>query len=456
MRLAAALVVLALGAGSLSGQERGNPPKLDPPPKQAGGMVFTWVKEGPADKCGSDCKEWVSAKGTIVPDTARDFEAFARTRDIAGKVVVLELPRRRRQCRPDPRPRLAAPQHDGQPSGRPSCCPPTHPASSARAIHQSAMCASMCPFVLLGGARRHVPPEARILVHQIWPGAARADSTAAIYSAQHVAAVLRATSEIARYTVDMGGEIELFDLSMRIPPWEDLRVLTQPRCSAPGSTPSTRRSHDGRRCGVVAAARRAAADRRTVRVASQRWTLVGEGADRGVVRRHPLTIEGEEIGSLLITFACSDQPTNIKLRYWETRRVGQRGRRRDARRHGARPRAHPADDRILDAWSAGGLNSIANAMVPQALVAKLLAANQSARHRGDADEVEGADRDPDRDSPGLGQVLPQLSSRNARASQRRLTKLSFSVGAAFPANDINARHRIQRRWMGPCNVLAFC
>lgn len=92
MRLVAALVVLMLGAGSPSGQERGSPPKLDPPPKQAGGMTFQWVREGPADKCGTTCREWVSAKGMIVPDTAREFEAFARTRDIAGKVVVLESP----------------------------------------------------------------------------------------------------------------------------------------------------------------------------------------------------------------------------------------------------------------------------------------------------------------------------------------------------------------------------
>ena len=113
LRLAAALVVLVLGAGSLSGQERGSPPKLDPPPKQAGGMRFEWVREGPAEKCGSACKEWVSAKGAIMPDTARDFEAFARTRDIAGKVIVLEFSRRRGVGGLGARPRVPAPEHDG-------------------------------------------------------------------------------------------------------------------------------------------------------------------------------------------------------------------------------------------------------------------------------------------------------------------------------------------------------
>ena len=130
-----------------------------------------------------------------------------------------------------------------------------------------ALCASMCPFVLLGGVRRHVPPEARILVHQIWPGAQRADSTAAIYAAQQVAGLLRSTSEIARYTVDMGGEIELFDLSMRISAVGGAACPDQHRGTA--YAPEYDRYAvrvAGGRCGVFAAAGRAAADRRPARV----------------------------------------------------------------------------------------------------------------------------------------------------------------------------------------------
>ena len=183
-----------------------------------------------------------------------------------------------------------------------------------------ALCASMCPFVLLGGVRRHVPPEARILVHQIWPGFARANSTAAIYAAQQVAGLLRNTSEIARYTVDMGGEIELFDLSMRIPPWEELRVLTNievqrtrlntidtpfpsPEVDAVSAPPGVLPSTGGQFASF------------------QRWTLVGTGADRSVVRRHPLTRDGEEIGTLLVTFVCGEKATSMTVRYWETRRL---------------------------------------------------------------------------------------------------------------------------------------
>lgn len=411
LRLAAAVIVLALGIGSPSGQERGAPPKLDPPPKQAGGMHFEWVREGPADKCGSACREWVSAKGAIMPDTAREFEAFARKRDVAGKVVVLESPggavpaglalgrafRRLNMTVVVGQTVMLGADSSGTP--RASYSP-------------KAICASMCPFVLLGGVRRHVPPEARILVHQIWPGAARADSTAAIYGAQHVAGLLRATSEIARYTVDMGGEIELFDLSMRIPPWEDLRILTHIEVQRTRlnttDTPFAPSDPD-----AVSSPPPGVLPPTGGKLASiARWTLVGTGADRSVVRRHPLTREGEDIGSLLITFACGQKPMTMTMRYWETRRLAS------------------ADDAIMRAVMglgrervpltvessrvvAGRLESIANATVATGVLAKMFASGpgritvatltkakqQTVIHVG---------------MTGLGQVLPQLAKECPR------------------------------------------
>lgn len=409
LRLAAVLVLLVVGAGHLSGQERGDPPKLDPPAKQPGGMEFRWVREGPADKCGNACREWVSAKGSIRPDSAREFEAFARSRDVAGKVVVLESPGGAvdaglalgRAFR-----RLNMTVTIGQ-----TVMLPGDLSGEQRASYSpKAICASMCPFVLLGGARRHVPPEARILVHQIWPGAARADSTAAVYAAQHVATLLRATSEIARYTVDMGGEIELFDLSMRIPPWEDLRVLTQTEVQRIrlNTTDTPFPSPDVDAVSVPPGVLPPTGGQ----LASfQRWTLVGNGADRGVVRRHPLTREGEEIGTLLITFACGERPMTMMVRYWETRRLAS------------------ADDAIMRAVMglgrervgltiessrvvAGRLESIANATVNTGILAKMFttpgavtvatltkAKQQTVIHVG---------------MTGLPQVLPQLAKECPR------------------------------------------
>jgi hypothetical protein len=414
LRCIAALALFALGASAVAEEaapERGAPPKLDSAPKRADAMRFEWVREGPSDKCGSNCREWISARGGIVPDTGRAFEAFARTRDVTGKVVVLES--------------RGGAVNGGLALGRAfrrfnmtvvvgqTTMLPADPSGEQRATYSPrAICASMCPFVLLGGARRHVPPEARILVHQIWPGAARADSTAATYSAQSIAGMLRATSEMARYTVDMGGEIELYDLAMRIPPWEDLRVLTQAEVlrtrlstvSAPFASPDV---------DAVAAPPPGVLPPTGGQPALvTRWTLVGAGAERGVVRRHPLTVEGEEIGSLLITIACGSDPLTMKLRYWETRRLAS------------------ADDIVMRAVMGlgrervplamessravgGRLESIANATVPMAVIAKLLANNQAAV--AVATLTKAKQQTTIRlGTTGLGQALPQLAKECPR------------------------------------------
>ena len=55
-------------------------------------MRFEWMREGPADKCGNQCREWISASGAIVDSTLQDFEIFARARDVRGATLVLDSP----------------------------------------------------------------------------------------------------------------------------------------------------------------------------------------------------------------------------------------------------------------------------------------------------------------------------------------------------------------------------
>jgi hypothetical protein len=259
--------------------------------------------------------------------------------------------------------------------------------------------------------RRHVPAEARILVHQIWPGAARADSTAAVYAAQHVAGLLRATSEIARYTVDMGGEIELFDLSMRIPPWEDLRVLTHTEVQRTrlNTTDTPFASQDA---DAVSAPPGVLPSTGGQPASIARWTLVGTGAERGVVRRHPLTIEGEEVGSFLITIACSSKPMTMTLRYWETRRLASAD---DVVARAVMVLGRERVPLTIESSSAvaGRLVSIANATVQTGLVAKLLASNQGGVGVATLtkSKVQTAIRVG---MTGLGQVLPQLAKECPR------------------------------------------
>ena len=162
----------------------------------------------------------------------------------------------------------------------------------------------MCVFVLLGGVQRKVPVEARILVHQIWPGGKRYDASAETYTAEEMVRIQRDVGRIARYTVEMGGDIELFELAMRIPPWEKLRTLTQAELrrmrlqtlDAVAQAPTS---------GAVAAARPST---KQVSVAPERgWTVVENARVHTMVRNHPLTIEGEAVGQFELALACGGE-----------------------------------------------------------------------------------------------------------------------------------------------------
>jgi hypothetical protein len=84
----------------------------------------------------------------------------------------------------------------------------------------------MCTFLLLAGIRRYVPAEARVLVHQIWLGAKSKHARDASYSADELNLVQRDVGRLARYTVEMGGGIELLETALRVPPWEPMHRLT--------------------------------------------------------------------------------------------------------------------------------------------------------------------------------------------------------------------------------------
>src|SRR5258705_4620108 len=84
----------------------------------------------------------------------------------------------------------------------------------------------MCPFMLLGCIRRYVPAEAQVMVHQIWLGGKRKGALAASYSAEELTLVQRDIGSLARYTIEMGGEIQLIETSLKVPPWEPLYKLS--------------------------------------------------------------------------------------------------------------------------------------------------------------------------------------------------------------------------------------
>jgi hypothetical protein len=360
-RAVAVMMLFALTGAALAE----TPPAADPP-----SMRFEWVKEGPAAACRGHCREWVAATGPITSDTARDFEFFAKVRDIHGATMVLDsgggsvigsldLGRKIREFGLKTtvgRTRLLT----------------GSPASEPRAKRMpGGECASMCVFVLLGGVQRNVPPDARILVHQIWPGSKRYDANADSYTAEEIVRIQRDVGRIARYTVDMGADIELFELAMRIPPWERLRALSQAELRRL-RLQSDEVLAEAPTSGTVSAPVREAQTVRTLAV-ERGWML--EKDRRELVRHHPLTHEGDAIGHFEISLACAKGQSGYRLAYRENRSVGDLsdasgalkdvtfwidGRRTALKIEASRP--DPASHEML---------SRATALVPSAVIEKM-------------------------------------------------------------------------------------
>lgn len=180
-------------------------------------MRFRWVA------CQPDCGGWVSAVGIVTADSPKDFDEFARGRQLAGATIVLDssggsvndaiaLGRRWRS--------LGALTTVG-------ISVQTRTSLGDRAsVMPDAYCELMCVFLLLSGKTRYVPEAAHVRVHQIWMGDRADDAKAASYSADDLMIVERDVGRLAKYTFDMGGAGDLLALSLSVPPWEDLHELS--------------------------------------------------------------------------------------------------------------------------------------------------------------------------------------------------------------------------------------
>ena len=311
MRKRLLIAALVTCVPSMAPLQLGAQAALPEPPS----MRFEWVQEGPASVCGTQCREWISATGPITGDTARDFQLFSEARDLRGATLVLdsgggsvvaslELGRKIRRL--------------GMKTtvGRTVKLDAASDQISHAKLSPRGECASMCVFVLLGGVHRTVPAEARILVHQIWPGSKRYDASAETYTAEEMVRIQRDVGRIAKYTIEMGGDIELFELAMRIPPWERLRSLSQPELRRL-RLQSIEVASEAPTSGAVVVERAPKAVR--THLPERGWTLVEGGAHPALSRRHTITIEGEEIGQFELSLACGEAADSYKVAYVDAR-----------------------------------------------------------------------------------------------------------------------------------------
>src|SRR3981189_1985681 len=180
-------------------------------------MRFTWVA------CQPNCRGWVSAVGIVTADSPRDFDEFARGRQLGGATIVLDssggsvndsmaLGRRWRNLGALTTVGISVQINIAQ--------------DASASIAPAAYCESMCVFLLLSGKTRYVPETAHVRMHQIWMGDRADDAKAATYSAQDMMIVERDIGRLAKYTFDMGGAGDLLSLSLNVPPWEDLHELS--------------------------------------------------------------------------------------------------------------------------------------------------------------------------------------------------------------------------------------
>jgi hypothetical protein len=183
----------------------------------------------------------------------------------------------------------------------------------------------MCPFVLLGGVKRFIPPEARVLVHQIWLGDRRDDATAASYSAEDLVLVQHDIGRLMQYTLDMGGGAELLEVALRIPPWEPMRLLSRDELrrtrldtsldrAAQPSSPAAASSGTSAPAAVVPVS-----DGARSGINPRGWVLAQRAGSPALVRRHPLTVEGDKIGAFEVALACGPAAGTYSVTYSETR-----------------------------------------------------------------------------------------------------------------------------------------
>lgn len=286
------------------------------------------ISQEPAT-CKTNCQVTIFASGMITTDTPRRLEAFAREHDIDGATIALDsdggsvrgalaLGRVIRG--------LGLSTTVGRKAGR-----GTTGSKSGTVGIAPASCESMCAYVLLGGVNRSVPAKSRVLVHQIWLGDRRDDAVAASYSAEDLVLVQKDIGRIVRYTADMGGGAELVELSLRIPPWEPMRILARDELQRMGldlgSEPAEPPTASIPAPTTVSAMR---TDPILPAAQERGWSLVDDETGLPVVlaRRHPLTYEGEQIGAFDLLVSCGEHPGRYTITYVERRAVA-----RDAKRH---------------------------------------------------------------------------------------------------------------------------
>jgi len=288
---------------------------------------------------------------------------------------------------------------------------------------------------------RFVPPQARVMVHQIWLGDRREDPTAATYSAEDLVLVQRDIGRLVQYTSEMGASMELVDLALRIPPWEPMHTMTRAEIRAAQiETPAP----DAAAATVAASAPaplpahselpHMTDGTRPTAISEQRWAAVEQGGGVVLARRHPLTLGGESIGSFDLIVACA-AGDSYEVNYVERRLSGSHTPLpADIGQVTMMSTAGTAKFKVLSSRRAKDpdeLITYAAAMVPAALVGAFAAAgDHSLMISTESAAGETAIRIG---NTGAEQSLPQLASACQKLGQQRAALQEHRAGGLASA-----------------------
>ncbi|HZS63897.1 MAG TPA: hypothetical protein VFA53_05295 [Xanthobacteraceae bacterium] len=395
-------------------------------------MRFALQHEGPASACGDHCRTWISAVGAITADTPADFAAFARGRQLEGSLLVLdssggsvhgaiELGRAVRKLG-----LLTT-------VGKTTVLTGNGADKGLATLSPDASCESMCVFLLLAGKQRFVPPEAQVMVHEIWLGDRRDDAAAATYSAEDLVVVQRDIGMLAQYTVEMGGSIDLLEAALRIPPWEPLRKLSDLELHHMGFDTVEKPSDHGAQAAAVPAASRPA--KPSVPATARGWNVSEKMGQAILSREHPLTVEGEEIGSFNIALACAAAGDSYDVTYIEERRAPQAKTADTLTQVSIAIGRHSIPLKIVKSelsHTSQQLESVARGNLPASLINGLAQTDNGSLTvvTGSLNAVETMTRIG---NSGVAQNLPRLTAACRSATPRPDTRAELQPGQAAAA-----------------------
>lgn len=219
-------VLLALVSAALPAAAQQASPK---PPQVKDAMTFELVTNDPTAPPEKQ-RRWVTASGSIVPETGKAFEDFLKTVTLSPEIPVvldskggsiqggLRLGEALRKAGASVTVGRSIPVSAAPPGGK--------GLARHQLIPRLGRCFSSCTYAFLGGVKRTIPAGAAYGVHMFWPSEFLEGHLQRKYDFREIERAQRLSALIAVYIQKMGVDLGLLELASNTPPKVAIRRLT--------------------------------------------------------------------------------------------------------------------------------------------------------------------------------------------------------------------------------------